>query len=140
MNYRNVGIWMDHSEARILEPGKMPAQACVVRSLTESQVREDGQGPDGVRLGNHRSSNNEYAKHNQVREELRNYFRELAKEIEQYEQIFIFGPGTAHSEFANFLMQDPHFREKHISVEKADHMTDMQVEKRVRDFFFREHN
>jgi hypothetical protein len=127
---------MDHREAKVLEPDKAPPIAQVIRSLDEGNLRVPGEGADGTNLGHHRSTNNEHHKHNQEREELNWYFKELAHALLPYESIFIFGPTKAHNEFANYLLKDRHFKDKEIRVDSSDYMSDTQIAERVRNFFF----
>ena len=138
MRNDSIGIWMDHAEAKLLEPGKTHPFICTVRSVAEGLVREDGQGPDGMRLGNFRSTDNEHHKHNMEREELEKFFRDLATQAMPYQNIFIFGPTTAHNEFANYLLGRNDFKGRTITVEKSDYLSDKEVAARVNDFFLQD--
>ena len=52
-----------------------------------------------------------------------------------YDEIFIFGPGTAKNEFQNYLLKENHFSGKRIIVEDSDYMTSNQQEKHVQKYF-----
>jgi stalled ribosome rescue protein Dom34 len=136
MKYKNAGVFMDHMEAKVLEPGRLPDEAQVIRSVREGRLRIKGEGSDGVRLEHGRHTNNEHHKHNQEKEELNWYFKELAHVLLPYESILIFGPTKAHNEFANYLLRDRHFKDKEIRVDSSDYLSDAQIAERVRNFFF----
>ena len=127
---------MDHTQARIMDPALDPPLVRVVRSLTEGQVREPGQGPNGIRLGFGRSSNDEYGQHHVFMDEQRKYFRSLANALTGYETIYIFGPSPVHSRFANYLRRDRRFKYSNIAVDRAGHLNDREIAEQVRDFFY----
>src|ERR1051326_5187251 len=132
----NAGVWMDHTQARIMDPALDPPLVRVVRSLTEGQVREPGQGPNGIRLGFGRSSNDEYGQHHVFMDEQRKYFRSLANALTGYETIYIFGPSPVHSRFANYLRRDRRFKYSNIAVDRGGHFNDREIAEEEGGFFF----
>jgi hypothetical protein len=138
MNQGNAGVWMDHLTAKIIEADRHPQMACVIRSISEGRrVRIPGEETSGVRLGNRRSSNDEYHRHNSAREELHMFFKDLERVLRPYSTILLFGPTTAHDEFHNFLLQDKNrVMGKRIFTRRSNYMTDRQLEEYVRDFYY----
>lgn len=132
---KKIGIWMDHAEARIMEPDASSDQIRLIHSSFNSRVRTAGAGSDGTQLGIYRSTNNESHKHNRKQEELHSYYKQLAEELESYDEIFIFGPSTAHNEFHNYLLKEKKFSDKKIVAESAAHTTENQMREAVRNFF-----
>lgn len=116
-----AGIYMDHHNARIID-ARTHAQR-LIRSKYDNRVREKGQSATGVQLGNYRSSNNEATEHHQEQHDTRAYFKDIAKILLPFDELFLFGPTTAKEEFQNFLLKDPHFQSKIIRVESTDYMT-----------------
>jgi hypothetical protein len=128
-----VGVWLDHKHARIIDARSTGSKK--IQSRFESRIRETGQTPDGVQLGNYRSSNNEASEHHQEQHDTMAYFKNIAKAILPYDEIFLFGPTTAKDELQHFLLRDNHFHDKIIRVEASDYLTDNQQVARVRLHF-----
>ena len=132
---KQIGIWMDHENALIIEPSS--GQIRKINSPYKGRTRIPGETADGTRLGNYRSTNNESHKHYRQENDLHSYYKQLADEVHPYDEIFIFGPSTAHSEFQNYLLKEKNFHGKKIAVEKADYITENQMREMVRNFFTR---
>ncbi len=113
-----AGIWMDHREAIFItnENGEFAIQ--------EKIKSEAYHG----RKGEHTSNN---AKRNVDRK----YHKDLSNHLMNYDDIYLFGPGTSQEELQNFLQQDLHFKNKNITLGTASHITDPQMVAQVRDFF-----
>lgn len=131
---KQVGIYMDHAQAKFIEPDTT-GKIHVIQSALKSMVRIDGEESDGTRLGNFRSTNNESHKHNREQNEIHAYYKQLAEQLKPYDEIFIFGPSTAHNELHNYLINEKKLSGKKISTEKADYITENQIKERVRNFF-----
>lgn len=132
---KKIGIWMDHNEARLIKPDATADQIRIMHSGIKSRERIAGEKGDGIQLGNYRSTNNESHKHHKKQEELHSYYKQLAEELQAYDELFIFGPSTAHNEFHNYLLSERKFAGKRIVAEKADHITENQMREVVRNFF-----
>lgn len=132
---RQIGIWMDHKEARFITPAASEDKPTIVRSPYLGRERIAGESGDGIRLGNYRSTNNESHKHFRRQSELNSYYKQLAGELLPFDEILIFGPANAHREFHNFLLKEKNFSKKNITVKKSDYITDNQIRKIVRTFF-----
>ena len=128
-----VGIFMDHHEARIIDARTKASRT--IHSKYESRLREKGQSAVGTQLGDYRSTNNEATEHHQEQHDTKAYYKAIGEAILPYDEIYLFGPTSAKEEFQNFLLEDPHFREKIIRVEGADYITLNQQNAQVRDHF-----
>ena len=124
---RKIGLWMDHSQARLLEPGEPVSTIRTVASQISKKAKIDGEEADGIRLGKYRSSNNEYRKHNRRQNMLAEYYKTLAKEIHPYDEIFLSGSTTALEEFKNFLSNKKSFLSKRIHIMRSDYLSDNQL-------------
>jgi len=118
-NKNNIaGLWMDHHQANFITP--VDGEFSMGEKITSTEY----QGKKG-----------EHTANNAERSDNRKYFKSIAPQLMQYDEIYLFGPGTSQEEFLNFLHEDQHFKHKKITLGTADQMTDPQLIARVRDFF-----
>jgi len=66
---------------------------------------------------------------------LRDYYRLLADRLEVYPEIYIFGPGEAHKELNNLLLEDSRFRKHRIETEACVPLSENQLRAKVREHF-----
>lgn len=123
---RKIGLWMDHSKTRLLEPGEPVSKIRIVNSEISKKKKIQGEEADGIRLGKYRSSNNEYRKHNRKQNLLQEYYKMVAKEIQIYDEIFLLGSTTALEEFKNFLSRKKSFLSKRVHLKRMDYLSDNQ--------------
>lgn len=128
-----AGVWMDHSEAFVIEPDHGKVKHLVSPAI--SHVRHAGEGSTGVKLGNHRSTNNEYSKHERESHINHTFYKELAVALHHYDNIYVFGPSTARSEFANYVEKERLLAGKNLETHAADKMTDNQMVAHVKEHF-----
>jgi hypothetical protein len=121
---RSIGIWMDHTEARLLEPGQTADSIRVIPSQVTGRERVEGEVANGTRLGNFRSTNNEAHRHNREQNEIRAFYRHLADELLPYERILLCGPASACREFHNFLQKEKRFADRNITTMAEDYLSD----------------
>lgn len=124
---RSIGIWMDHTEARLLEPGQTAASIRVVPSPVTGRERVEGEVANGTRLGGYRSTNNEAHRHNRQQNEIRSFYRNLSDELVSYERILLCGPASACREFHNFLQKEKRFSGRHITTLPEDYLSDSEL-------------
>jgi len=123
----SIGIWMDFTEAKLIFPGKPSTEIRSISSPVNTHVRIAGESPDGIKMGRYRSSNNEFSKHQIYQNEVHSYFKQLAAELQPYDEILIFGPAPARKEFHHFLQKDKHFLGKRIISKPVDYLTENQL-------------
>lgn len=129
--HKTIGVWMDHSEAHLIEPDKGHVKHFL--SPAVSHVHHSGESV--VRLGNHRSTNNEHSMHERDQTLLHSYYKELAVLLHPYDEIYVFGPTTARSEFANYVEKQRLLAGKKLSTHSADKMTEPQMVAFVKQYF-----
>lgn len=134
-NTRQIGVWLDHAEAHFFLPAVENVPVETVDSTLESQERHGGQGADGIKLGGFRSTNNEHHKHNREQDALHKYYKEIQHKLLDFDEIYLFGPGSARNELHNLMLEDEHFKTKNIHVEPSDHLTENQMKTKVTEFF-----
>jgi len=130
-----IAVWMDHTEAQLIEPGMTTDQIRLILSPFKGKVRKAGEESDGIQLGNYRSTNNESHKHFREQNELLSYYKQLAEALMPYNEILISGPSTAHNEVYNYLLNEKKFSGKKISVKKTDYITPNQIREIAENFF-----
>jgi hypothetical protein len=135
---KQIGVWMNHSQAHFF--GYKAESAFFIETIEspyESIVRVEGEGNDKTRFSpnTERGSNNEKRKHNIVQNELDEYFKILEGKLESYQEILLFGPGTAKEELFNRLSENKVFKAKDIAVKSSDKLTENQMLSYVLDFF-----
>ncbi|SNS18809.1 hypothetical protein SAMN06295967_10512 [Belliella buryatensis] len=136
--FKSVGIWLDQSKAHFI--GYHEGEAQFLETLIsphERIKREEGEVSDTARFSPNPSvlSNNEYRKNNIAQNELNEYYKMLEDKIAKYDDILLFGPGTAKDQFKNRLAENKSFSKKWVSVQNSDKMTDNQLLAFVRDFY-----
>jgi len=120
---KRVGVWMDHFRAFLFsvpEGGKKDAYA--LKESIETTEPEHGR-------------QSEHTIHNAEQQLRQKHFRSIATHIGAFDEILLFGPGTAQEELRNQLSDDVHFRGKRVAVESAGHITQNQMVAKVREYF-----
>jgi hypothetical protein len=135
---KQMAVFIDHTKARFIgmENGKATFLR-IVESGKESHPRYHGESSNQSRFGSdpYHGSNNEYSKNMQEQENTKMYFHQLKNQLQQYDEIVLFGPGQAKKELHNYLIDQSAFREKTIHVHNSDYITDNQLLEMVNKFF-----
>jgi len=129
----SIGVWMDYTQAKLIEPGKPASDIRVIESPVEGRVRIEGEGSDGTQLGGYRSTDNEVHKHNKEQNEIHLYYKQLADVLQPFEKILICGPGPARKEFHNYLVDEKRFHGKRILSLQEDKLSDNQLAAYVKE-------
>jgi len=115
----NVGIWMDHSTANLID---INANNTINSEFTFDTKEEA-------------LSRSESLMHNKRQQLHEAYYKEIADVILKYEHVLLFGPTNAKTELHNYLNKDLHFKDIKIDIESADKMTDNEKDAFVRNHF-----
>ena len=132
---KKIGLWLDHIDAHFIEMQDEHELFETLHSGKESILRIKGESGNGIKMGNYRSTNNEHQVQMRDKEILSDYYKNIAKRLENFEEIFIFGASTAKDELYNLLRTNKHFDGKLIQIESSDQITKKQMIARVRAFF-----
>jgi leucyl aminopeptidase (aminopeptidase T) len=131
---KNVGIWLDKREAKIVwfVDGNLTMET--IHSEVEEFHPVGGSrsrqkyGPQDVVQD---SKYTEREKH-----QFKQYFDSLAEKVEDAGAIMVFGPAQTPDKLVDeWEKAHPKLRDKVLAVQKADSMTDNQVKAKVREFF-----
>jgi len=119
---KNLGIWLDHSVAHLIDLDA-PIQRTLITSQFTHHTREEVL---------HKGENHMHHKEQQMHEA---YYKELSHVILKYDHVLLFGPTDAKKELHNYVNEDLHFKEITFDVESADKMTDREEMAYVRKHF-----
>lgn len=120
---KQLGIWMDHSSAHLIEllNGEMAS------NIVESKPELQGDEQIGYKDESHLLNKEEG--------QFSAYYRKLSDVILDYEEVILFGPTEAKNELLNLLKEDHHFDDIKIEVKTADNMTENQRNAFVKEYF-----
>jgi hypothetical protein len=120
---KNLGIWMDHSSANIMEftTGSIETRTIESEFTHETKI-------DSLNKG-------EKLMHNKEQHQQSEYYKKLGDIIENYEGVILFGPTDAKTELFNILSADHHFAKIKIEVKQTDKMTENQQHVFVKEYF-----
>lgn len=119
---KNLGIWMDHSSANLIDLNTREND-CTLVSKFDFATKEKALN---------KSESLMYNKEQQMHE---SYYKEVSDKILGYEHVLLFGPTNAKTELHNYLKKDLHFKDIKIDVESADKMTDKEKYAFVKNHF-----
>jgi hypothetical protein len=122
----SLGIWMDHSNAHLMEFTTDPIETKTLESKFTHQAKEQSLGKS------------ENLMHNKEQHQQGEYYKDLGKIILNYENVLLFGPTDAKTELFNILRADHRFDKIKFEIKQADKMTENQQHAFVKDHFSKE--
>ena len=130
-----VGLWIDHRKAVIVEVSDEGDTTKIIESNVEKHVRYSG----GGHASDSRESQPGTAEDTQDRHfegQLNKYYDEVVACIRDAEAILILGPGEAKGELRARL-EHAGLGARVVGVETVDKMTERQVSAKVREYMAR---
>ncbi|WP_309609593.1 hypothetical protein [Flavobacterium sp.] len=122
---KKVGIWMDHSNANIIE---FPSDNKEKKTISSDFSADD-------RAETLQRSENEM--HNKEQQKHGTFYKNLSKIIKDFDEILLFGPTNAKSELHNLLKENHEFDKIKIELKNTDKMTDKEQHNFVSEYFTR---
>lgn len=134
---KKIGVWLDHSKAKLIEIMDGGAEITTVQSPYRRRVRIPGEDSSNIetRFGYNIFSNSEFKVHQKKQNEVTSYYKDLEKRLQKYDMILLFGPTLAKSELSNFLSENKKFASKKIIQKNSDKMTENEMAAFVRKHF-----
>jgi hypothetical protein len=120
---KNLGIWMDHSNAHLIEFTTEPMKTTNLESGFTHQEKEQS------------LEKGEHLMHNKEQHQQDAYYKKLGAVIKNYEAVMLFGPTDAKVELLNILRANHQFEKIKIDVIQADKMTENEEHAFVRKHF-----
>ncbi|GGG97906.1 hypothetical protein GCM10011416_14930 [Polaribacter pacificus] len=117
-----LGIWMDHSEAQLIELNLKDDLRTIVSPFTTNTKLEA-------------LSRSEDIMHNKEQQMHEEFYKTISSEILKYQHVLLFGPTNAKEELLNYLNKDRHFKDIKIELKSADKMTKNEKFAFVKKFF-----
>ena len=124
---KRVGIWMDHSQAHLIEYAEPMVTKVVTSKFTDQERRESLERGEKTMHNKKQHDNSEY--YNQIGQLIRNYD----------EVLLLFGPSDAKTELWNILSKDHLFSHIKFKLIPTDKMSEQQEHDFVKDYFL-QHN
>jgi len=132
---KNVGVWMDKEKAHIIRLDNNEEQLETLFSEVEFFNRKSTAAPR-VKTGATQDVTHERTYLEREKQQLKTYFKKLAKAIDDADAIALFGPADTNEKFRKELLENhKDLADKLKAVTKADSMTENQTKALVRDFF-----
>jgi len=122
-NTKQLGIWMDHSNAYLMEL----TNGTIVTNVVESEFVKQDNGYD--------MKYHEKSYHNKEQQQQSDYFKKLRDLIRNYQEVVLFGPTDAKAELFNQLNGDHLFEKIKIEVEQSDQMNENQRQTFISEYF-----
>ncbi len=120
---KRLGIWLDHSQAHLMEFTVDPIQTNTIHSNFTHEEKQ------------HSLGKNENLMHNKEQHQQSEYYKKLGESILHYDKVVLFGPTDAKVELLNSLRKDHRFAKINIDIKQADKMTENQQHAFVKDYF-----
>ena len=120
---KKIGIWMDHSNANLMELTTAPIETKTLASEFTHEEKE-------VTLEKGEKSMHHKEQHQQAA-----YYKKLSAVILGYDEVLLFGPTTAKDELLNTMKANHLFEKIKIEVKQADKMTENQQHVFVQNYF-----
>jgi hypothetical protein len=122
-NIKRLGIWMDHSNAYLMElTNDIIVTNKVVSELSGNEA--DFNFYKGEKLVHKKEQ------HLQL-----SYYRKIGDIIKNYQDVVLFGPTDAKNELLNLIKTDHLFENIKIEVKNSDKMTEEQMQTFIREYF-----
>lgn len=120
---KDLGIWMDHLTAHLMEFTTDPIETKTITSKFTHEAKQNSMGK------------NENLMHNKEQHQQSEFYKRLGEVIKNYEWVVLFGPTGAKAELLNILKNDHHFDKIKIEMKTTDKMTENQQHAFVREYF-----
>jgi stalled ribosome rescue protein Dom34 len=116
---RVAGVYLDSTKAVVIRPAPDYEEGdYIIQDRLEPDVH-DRQGDKDSK--------------NQAKQmDLLKYYKSVAALLLTYEELYIFGPGSAQEQFQNHLKDDAQFKQKEFSIDSSEQMTEPQMIVKVR--------
>jgi hypothetical protein len=120
---KQVGIWMDHARANIMEAGADIFETKIIMSAFTHDAKAESLGKT------------EHLMHNKEQQQQSAYYKKIGESIINYDEVLLFGPTNAKAELLNIVQADHRFNGIKFEIKQADKMSEKQQHAFIRDHF-----
>ena len=130
---RNVGLWIDHESALLVELDNGGETRRRLNSDVERHTRTHGGArrahPGGVEVSSENKADRRRT--NQIK----GWMREVISAVADADRIYILGPGEAKRELLREMEKRKEVSGKVVGMDSATSMTDNQIAAKVREYY-----
>jgi hypothetical protein len=120
---KNLGIWMDHAKAHLVEFTTDPITTDIISNPFSHREKE------------HSLSKSEDGMHHKEQQSQHEYYKKLGEIIRNFQDVLLFGPTSAKIELLNLLRADHQFEKIKLETKDSDKMTQNEQHAFVKDYF-----
>jgi len=120
---KQLGIWMDHSNAYLLE---LANDAIIENIIVSESLNENEE---------YSSEKHEKQIHTKEQHQQSDYYKRIVDSIKNFQEVVLFGPTDAKNELFNLLKADHLFDNIKIEIKNSDKMTESQMHSFVLGYF-----
>ena len=117
-----AGVWLDNDKAIII-------------TKNDGNENSDYAIQDKLKAKGNQGGGSEHAMNNAKQSDSLKYFKSISSLLSDYDEILVFGPGQSQEQFQNHLQENAQFKNKKITIDSAEQLTDPQMIAKVRSFF-----
>ncbi len=122
---KQLGIWMDHSNAHLIE---FSDEVKATKTITSDFSYEDKAET---------LKRSEREMHHKENQKLSTYYKNLTSVIENFDEVLLFGPTDAKVELFNYIKENHKYDKIKLELKNSDKMSDVEQHHFVRDYFKR---
>ena len=122
-NTKKLGIWMDYSTANLIE-----------YNLDSYEIKSIDSGVSFEEI-NEVLNNNKCLINNKENQQLSKYFKRIAEQLKEYNELVLFGSTDAKVELNSILKEEELFQKIKIEIKNTAKMTDNQKKSFVKSYF-----
>ena len=120
---KKLGIWMDHSNAHLIEFSSEVKETTTISSDYTFQDKEET------------LQNSEKGMHNKEQHKQTTYYKNVANALREFDEVILFGPTNAKVELHNLLKENHLYDKIKIETQNTDKMSDKEQHTFVRNHF-----
>ena len=120
---KRLGIWMDHSVARLMDYASEDYKVKTIDSDATSLDHQEG------------LQHSESLLHNKESQAIKAYYKSLIDVIKEYDEIVLFGPTNAKNELYNLIRNDHKYDKLKIETKPANKMSYEEQHAFIKDYF-----
>lgn len=120
---KNLGIWMDYTTAILIE---FNLNSCEIKSIDSGFSNQEE---------NEFLDKSESLMHHKEKQQLSTFFKRIADQIKEYNEVVIFGSSDAKAELYTVLKQEEPFKKIKMEIKNTNKMTDNQKKHFVKSYF-----
>jgi stalled ribosome rescue protein Dom34 len=134
-NKNQIGVWIDGHKALIVKFSEGALKVGVLESNMEDAYYHEGESIKGNFSGS-QHDNREKTISERKQNISRKFKKNVFEEIQDADEIYITGPGEMRTRLAHFIEEEhKHFADKIKAVESCDYLSELQIIKRMKEFF-----